>query len=194
MPLALDIDPVGFVEAEKALAGVPGAFKRAAAESINRGLIAGRKVAAQRIRERYAIKAAALKGEGMKLRKAGWNKLAGALEARGQMLPVSLFSPRAKWKTVAGRRRQFVSVKILKGRGVRRIVKGGFMPGKFGKVFERRQPARLPIYPVMTIGVPFMIGYKRISTLVQNAMAHATQLRMEHLVKFYLDRQRSPAR
>lgn len=192
MPVALHIDVVGFKEAEKMLAGIPKAFPRAAAEAINRGLIAGRKVATQGIRARYNIKAAALKGEGMKLKKASWGKLEGELGSRGQMLPVSLFSPSARVRRVVrrGPRRQFITVAIIKGH--RRLIKGGFMPGKGGKVFERRQEDRLPIFPVSTIGVPFMIGQKQISVRAQEAIARTTQQRLEHLVQFYLSRQRSP--
>ena len=174
------------------LAGIPRACPRAAAEAINRGLIAGRKVASQEIRQRYNIKAAALKGEGMKLQKASWGKLAGALQSKGQMLPISLFSPSARVRRIVrrGPRRQFITVAVIKGH--RRLVKGGFMPGKGGKFFKRRQEDRLPIFPVSTIGVPFMIGYKRIAAQVQEAMALGTQKRLEHLVKLYLSRQHSP--
>ena len=191
MPVALTVDAIGFAEAEKALAGIPKAFPRAAAEAINRGLVSGRKVASQRIRTRYNIKAATLKGQGMALKKASWGKLSGELGSRGPMLPVSLFSPSARMRRVVrrGARRQFITVAIIKGH--RRLIKGGFMPGKGGKVFERRQEDRLPIFPVSTIGVPFMIGQKRISVQVQETIARVAQQRLEHLVKFYLDRQRS---
>jgi hypothetical protein len=193
MSLALAIQPVGFAEAEKALAGIDKAFPRAAAEAINRGLIAGRKVAVQGIRGRYNIKSSALKEEGMKLQKASWGKLSGAIQSRGSMLPVSLFEPRARVRRIVrrGPRRQFITVAIIKGH--RRLIRGGFMPGKGGKVFERRQEDRLPIFPVSTIGVPFMLGGKRISVRVQETIARATQKRLEHLVKLYLDRQHSPA-
>ena len=194
MPVALHIETVGFAEAEKMLAGIPKAFPRAAAEAINRGLVAGRKVATQGIRARYNIKAAALKGEGMKLKKASWGKLEGELGPLGQMLPVSLFSPSARVRRLVrrGPRRQFITVAIIKGH--RRLIKGGFMPGKGGKVFERRQEDRLPIFPVSTIGVPFMIGSKQISGRAQETIARATQQRLEHLVQFYLSRQHSPVR
>jgi hypothetical protein len=193
MPVAVHIEPVGFKEAEKLLRGIPKAFPRAAAESINRGLVSGQKVASQEIRQRYNIKAAALKGEGMALKKASWGKLSGALQSKGHMLPISLFSPSVRVRRVVrrGPRRQFVTVAVIKGH--RRLIKGGFMPGKGGKIFQRRQEDRYPIFPVSTIGVPFMIGYKRISAQVQEALARATQRRLEHLVNLYLSRQRSPA-
>lgn len=192
MPVALHIEPVGFKEAEKLLAGIPKAFPRAAAEAINRGLVAGRKEATQEIRQRYNIKAAALKGKGMELKRASWGKLAGALQSKGQMLPISLFSPSVRVRRVVrrGPRRQFITVAVIKGH--RRLVKGGFMPGKGGKIFQRRQQDRLPIFPVSVIGVPFMIGSRRISADVQQIMARATQQRLEHLVKFYMNQHRSP--
>jgi hypothetical protein len=192
MPVALNIEPVGFKEAERLLAGIPKAFPRAAAEAINRGLVAGRKEASKEIRQRYNIKAAALKGEGMALKKASWGKLAGALQSKGSMLPISLFAPRVRIRRVVrrGPRRQFVTVAVIKGH--RRLVKGGFMPGKGGKIFQRRQQDRLPIFPVSVIGVPFMIGSRGISKDVQQTMARAAQQRLEHLVKFYLNQHRSP--
>ena len=187
MPLALSIEGIGLKEAQKALAGVDKAYPRAAAEAINRGLIAGRKSAGQDIRKRYNIKATPLKAA-IKLKNARWGSLDGSLEAKGPMLPIGLFDAKAKVKQVVrrGPRRQFVTVAVIKGH--RRLVKGGFMPGIGGKVFERRQPDRLPIWPVSTIGVPFMIGQRGISEEVQETIASATNKRLEHLVKFYLDR------
>lgn len=187
MPLALSIEGIGFKEAEKALSGIDKAYPRAAAEAMNRGLVAGRKVAGQDIRKRYNIKATPLKAA-MDLKKASWGKLEGALQAKGPMLPIGLFDPKTKVKQVVrrGPRRQFVTVAVIKGH--RRLIKGGFMPGIGGKVFQRRQPDRLPIFPVSTIGVPFMVGQRGIAEQVQEVIARATQTRLEHNVKFYLDR------
>jgi Prophage minor tail protein Z (GPZ) len=185
MPIALTITPKGFEEAEKILRGIPNAFPKAAAEAINRGLIAGRKVAVQGIRTRYNIKASAIKGEGMKVNKASWTKLDGTLESKGPMLPVSLFSPIVKTKRIVrrGARRQFVTVMIIKGN--RKLVKGAFA-SKSGKIFERRQEARYPIFPVSTIGVPFMIGSVGVAKKVQETIAKVTTERLEHNVALFL--------
>jgi hypothetical protein len=183
MGLSISIVPEGFAEAEKMLRGIKDGFPKAAANAINVGLVAARKVAVQKIRQRYAIAASALKGEGMKVKKASWAKIAGLLEAKGPMLPVALFSASARWRRIGGRRIRVVSAKIIKGQ--RKIIKGAFMP-KAGKVMERRQPVRLPIFPVYTIGVPYMVRKQNIQKQVQVVMAKATQKRLDHNVQHLL--------
>lgn len=180
----MTITTQGFKEAEKALSGMKNGFPRAAAEAINRGLIAGRQEAVKDIRARYNIKAGALKGEGMVIKRANWTQIGGTLEAKGPMLPVALFSPTVKTKRVVrrGPRRQFVSVTII--RGSRKLVKGAFMTGT-GKVMERRQEARFPIFPVSTIGVPFMVGYLGIAEKVEAKIAEVTMARLAHNVAFF---------
>jgi hypothetical protein len=61
-------------------------------------------------------------------KKSRWTKIAGTLEAKGPMLPVSLFKPSIRIKRVVrrGPRRQSVSVAIVKGK--RKLLKGAFMP------------------------------------------------------------------
>jgi len=187
MPLTLSIVPQGFKEAEKALMGLKNGFPRAASDAINRGLIAGRKVAVKRIRERYAIKARDLKGEGMKIKKSRWTQLDGSLNAKGPMLPVVLFSPQVRLKVIKGQKRQVVSVKILKSS--RKVVKGAFMAR--GRVWERRQSDRYPIFPVSTIGVPYMIRRQKISEEVEETIAKATQKNLDHNVQWLLNGKKS---
>jgi len=179
--LAIQIKTTGFKEAEKALANVKNGFPKAATEAINRGLIAGRQEATKDIRARYNIKAGALKGEGFTIKKASWTAIGGTLEAKGPMLPVKLFSPTVRTKRIVrrGPRAQFVSVAII--RGSRKLVKGAFMTSS-GNVMERRQPERYPIFPVSTIGVPFMVGYLGIATKVEERIAEITEKRLAHNV------------
>jgi Prophage minor tail protein Z (GPZ) len=183
MSLKVDIIPEGFKEAEKTLNGIANGFPRAAAEAINRGLVAGRKVATQLIRSRYNLTAAAAKGA-IVVKRASWGKIGGALEARGPMLPISIFKPTVRTRRVVrrGPRRQFVSVSIIKGN--RKLVKGAFViPG--GKVMERRQAERFPIFPVSTIGLPFMMGQLGILTKVEEVIAKVTQERLAHNVALF---------
>jgi hypothetical protein len=172
LALIVGIVPVGFETAEKALAGIAKGYPKAAADAINRGLVTGRKVAVMSIRTKYNIKSGDLKSEGFIIKKASWGNLNGSLDAKGPMLPTDLFSPKVKFKrtTKRGPRRQFVTVMIK--RGSRKLVKGAFSD-HYGRVLERRQPEKYPIFPVSTIGVPFMVGSMEISDKVQEAIASA---------------------
>lgn len=175
----MDIVPAGFAEAEKALKGVANGFPRAAAEAINRGLIAGRKQADQGIRARYNIASAAVKSE-LLINKANWSSLSGSLEAKGPMIPLAKFAPTVRLKRVTrrGPRRQFLTAAIIKG--ARKLIKGAFMAK--GRVWERRQAARTPVFPVSTIGIPFMVGYVGVAPKVEESIARATAQRLEHNV------------
>jgi len=179
MPIAISIVPEGFAAAEKALKNVANGFPRAAADAINRGLISGRKQADQGIRARYNIKSAAVKSE-LLINKANWSSLSGSLEAKGPMIPLGKFAPTVKVKRVArrGARRQFVTVTIIKGS--RKLVKGAFMAK--GRIWERRQDERTPIYPVSTIGIPYMVGYVGVAKKVEETIARVTAQRLEHNV------------
>jgi hypothetical protein len=179
MALALAIVPQGFEEAARLLKGIKNGFPKAASEAINRGLIAGRKVAAMGIRQRYNIKSGDVKGKGMVIKRSTAATVSGTLEASGPMLPVALFAPRTK---AAKGKRRTVSVMIIKGR--RKVIKGAFMTPA-GKVKERRQPDRYPIFTVSTIGVPFMVSYQGISSKVQETIAKATADRLAHNVALF---------
>lgn len=107
MPLALTITPKGFEEAMKAMQAAGKNAQKAARDAIQRGLTTGRKIADQEIRQRYAIKSAAVKAE-MTVKVAGLN---GSVEAKGPNLPVSLFAP------MVDRKRKMVTVEIIKDAG-----------------------------------------------------------------------------
>lgn len=185
MPIQIAIVPQGFEDAAKQLRKIDGAFPEAAAEAINRGLISGRTVAVKSIRGRYAIKASDLKEAGMKIKRASWQRVEGSLNAKGTMLPVSLFSAKSKVRRVGGKRKVFVFAKIIKG--PQKLVKGAFMT-RPGKVMERRQNARYPIFPVSTIGVPYMVRQRKISGTVQETITEATAKRLTHNVNRMLAR------
>lgn len=170
MAMVVGIVPIGFEAAAKALEGIKNGYPRATANAINKGLVAGRKVATMSIRAKYNIKSGDLKSEGFKLNNASWGNLNGSLDAKGPMLPVSLFAPKVTFKRTVrrGPRRQFVTVMIK--RGSRKLVKGAF-GDHFGRVLERRQPEKFPVFPVSTIGVPFMVGSGDIAPKVEAAIA-----------------------
>jgi hypothetical protein len=184
MGLALNIKSVGFEGARKMLRKVPEAFPRAASEAINRGLISGRKIAAKAIRGRYNISSAVVKEQGMNIKKASWIKVGGTLEAKGTMLPVTLFKPSVRWKRTPKGRRQFVRVAII--RGTRKPLKAAFMAKN--RIWERidQIDPRSRIHPVSTIGVPHMIGQTGVSKQVEETIVDATQRRLKHNVARFM--------
>lgn len=184
MSLNLTIVPKGFAEADKALQGIKGAFPKVISESINYGLRSGSTMAAKSVTARYNIASAAIKGEGLKVQKANHSNLSGFLKARGPMLPVSLFKPKVtRLKKLGGRQR--VTAAIIRKQG--KVIKGAFaILGN--KIFERRQPDRLPIWPVMTIGIPYMLRYMGIVKKVQDTIINKTEERLAHRVSFMLSK------
>lgn len=156
MAMVVGIVPIGFDAAAKALEGIKDGYPKAAANAINKGLVAGRKVATMEIRKKYNIKSGDVKSEGFKINNASWGNLTGSLDAKGPMLPVDLFAPKFTFKRTVrrGPKRQFVTVSIK--RGSRKLVKGAF-GDHFGRVLERRQPEKYPVFPVSTIGIPYMV-------------------------------------
>lgn len=183
MPIALAIVPQGFAEAEKALKGINNGFPKAAAEAINKGLVAGRQVAVSGVGGRYNIGAGAARGQ-MTIKKASWGTMSGRLEAKGPMLPASLFKPSVRYKRIRrrGPRAQFVSVAIIKGN--RKEVKQAFMAQ--GRIWERRGPGRdAPIGIVSTIGIPYMVRQTGILNRIEARIAEVTLARLAHNVALF---------
>jgi len=180
MSFSIHIDPQGFKEAQASLAHVKNGFPRAASRAINRGLVAGRKLATKLIRARYAIKAGEAKARGFEIQKAKPSQLGGALRVKGTMLPISLFAPGLAKPPKKGQRK-VVQVMIVKGR--RKVLEGAFTPdGR--RIFERRQPARYPIFPVFTIGVPQMLGSLKIAKEVEARIAESIATNLVSEVRF----------
>jgi len=184
MSMVLTVHPEGFAAAELKLMGVSKGAPKAISEAINRGLTAGQTFAVKRIRERYNATAAGLKS-GFRMKKASWEAMGGELAARGPMLKVDVFSPSVRGGRMSKRKgyiAQSVSVMII--RGNRRVLnpdargRGGFMTPRGVK--ERRQDSRYPIYPVMTIGIPYMFGKLEIFEGTQKRIDEITDKRLEH--------------
>jgi hypothetical protein len=160
--IVLKIDAKALIPVGNKLIALTKNMNKHVAASINIGLNQGKPIAEGLITGRYNIGTPSL---GIKRASAG--NLSGALKGTGGMLPVSQFGPSQSGKAV--------SVAIL--RGSRKVigpgsrgpgVSGAFMVG--GRVMERRQPERYPIYPVMTIGIPQMLGSKAVSNPARDAM------------------------
>jgi hypothetical protein len=188
MGFAMGIIPIGFKEAEEALKRIHNGYPAAVSEAINRSLEAGRTAAAKAITARYTIKSSVIKASGLEMKKATYSNLNGTLNITGRPLPVTDFSPDVR---VLGGRQQ-VSVAII--RGQKKLVKSAFQISG-GRIMERKfvgakkgakRPGRLPILPVMTIGVSEMAAQKQIHELVQSRMQEALATRLKHNVEYEL--------
>lgn len=171
--VTMSVQAQGFKEAERLLQGIKGAFPRIAAKAINYGLRAGRTAATVAIRKRYDIKSSVLKEQALRINKATSTTMEGALEAKGTMLPISLFvkSKTPKFKQFGKRKYQVVYATVVKGK--RKLVQGAFMAKD--RIWERRGEARdAPLGIVSTIGVPSMIKQLDISKQVTDRIAKST--------------------
>lgn len=178
MPIVMGIVPVGFKQAEKALAGIKNGYPRAMTDAINRALVAGRTAAVKSIGEHYAIKAATLKHPGMELKKASWSDQNGELIIKGNMLNVGRFTPSIRMSFG----RQQVSVTII--RGQKKFIKGAFNTPK--GVVIRTGKSRYPVTGVVTIGASHMAGERHISELIQRTIGKAVTTRLHHNVEYAL--------
>jgi hypothetical protein len=149
-------------------------MRKIVAKSINKGLTEGKPMAEGLITGRYNIGA-----PNLGIKRATAATLSGDLKGTGGMLPVSQFGPSTAGKVV--------SVTILRGNrkaitpGSRGPgISGAFMVG--GRVMERRQPERYPIFPVMTIGIPQMLGSKAVSNPTREFMGKVSSSEYGKLV------------
>jgi Prophage minor tail protein Z (GPZ) len=196
MAVAFTISTHGFKEAERALAGIPKGFPKAAADAINRGLIAGRELASSKIYGTYNIGKGSAKG-GLTMKKASWGNLSGSLEARGSMLPIQTFKPTVSRRRTGGGggRRAFgayqqrVTVAVLRG-GKKLIGPKGGTSGAFqipdGRIMERRQSSKYPIFPVSAIGIPHMLGALKVGDEVHQRMSEIINKRLAANVALFL--------
>jgi hypothetical protein len=187
MPLIISITNPDLEAVSKLLKGVVTnrAPERAIQEAINRSLLAGRTAASTGIRARYNISAANVK-EDIDLKQASFINLTGSLSYKGPMLPIEAFKP-----TVRSRRAyrrgpiyQYVNVTIIKGN--RKLVTGAFMKGESGRVMERKQPSKYPIFRVMTIGIPYMVRQTGIVNVIESRMNEVYNSRLESNIQAML--------
>jgi hypothetical protein len=174
----MGIVPVGFKQAEKALAGIQNGYPKAMTDAINRALVAGRTAAAKAITAHYAIKSSALKEAGIELKKASWAKQEGGLVIKGHMLNVGRFTPSIRMSFG----HQHVSVTIIKGQ--KKLIRGAFNTPK-GVVIRTGQ-SRRPITGVVTIGASHMAGERHISEEIQRTIGKAVTTRLHHNVEYAL--------
>lgn len=155
--LQIKIDAAQLVMEGKKIGSLADKFPKEITASINKALVAGKKHATELIKTTYNVKSAPIK-----VNKGG---MVGSIESDGPMKSVKVMSPEPVGKGV--------SVEII--RGSRKVVGvSGKGMGAFrlpdGRIMERRQAARFPIYPVSTIGIPQMLGSHKVADPTQKEM------------------------
>jgi hypothetical protein len=178
--LLMGVVPLGFKEAEKALEGIKNGYPRAAKNAINVGLQKGKDTAVEAITHRYVMSNSKVK-QGIKVEKASLNNLKGNLDINGEMQRIDQFRPKIRYiRGSRGPKRQLVSVTII--RGQTKVVKGAFkIPD--GRVMERRQKDRFPIFPVSTIGIAHMAGHHEVAPKIQKAINSTISSQLNSNVK-----------
>lgn len=178
--LTIKIDDRQFKAMAKKLMKLTTDAPKLIANSINQGLDEGMPFAASTISSIYNI--GGVEGQ-LAVHKASAGSLKGDITGTGGMLPVSQFSPDVSVTTGSrGRPAQTITVEIK--RGSRKPImpsamgRGAFMIGD-GRIMERRQHERFPIYPVSTIGIPQMLGSKAVSIPVQDKIGEVALNKLE---------------
>lgn len=157
------------------LSNVSREMRTQVAKAINNGLKETKPFAEGLVSQTYNVPTPNL---GIKY--AGAGNMEGYLKASGGMKPVTEFQPMAVGKSV--------SVEIIRGQR-KSIVPGSRGPesisGAFllpdGRVMGRRQAERYPIFPVSTIGIPNMLGSKKVSNPARDRMAELIRDRIAQL-------------
>jgi hypothetical protein len=185
--LVMGVIPLGFKEAEKRLEGIKNGYPRAAKDAINKGLQVGKDTAIDAITHRYVMSDSKVK-QGIKIERATLNDLKGNLDINGEMQRIDKFHPRIRYiRGSRGPRRQLVSVTII--RGHTKVVKGAFkIPD--GRIMERRQKDRFPIFPVSTIGIAHMAGHHSVAPVIQKAINSTINTQLNHNVEQVLQQQK----
>jgi hypothetical protein len=174
MAVQISIDTRDLQRAVKKLLKLEKDMRPNIAKAINKGLDVGKPQAETMISSIYNVPTPALG-----LEKANAGKLEGNIKGSGGMIPVSQFDPVAVGRSVSvsiirGTRHRIMSTN--RGRG------GGafFLPD--GRVFARRGDSRYPIAPVMAIGIPRMLGSKKVSEPVRENMTNITMQELTNLI------------
>ncbi len=180
MPVKFEIDAGDLKRAVEKLQKLDREMLPNIAKAVNKGIDVGKPHAEQMITGIYNIGSPNL---GVKHATPG--DLVGEVRSGGsRSLPVSQFDPSASGGPIG----QVVSVHII--RGNRRAIvpssrgpgiSGAFMIGD-GRVMERRQDSRFPIFPVSTIGIPSMLGSKKVSNPVRDNMREITLAELVRLI------------
>jgi hypothetical protein len=164
-------------------ADVRGKIGKATVRALNRAIDTAQTIANRKIRERYNVKAAAVRKAFKKKRAHGKQSYAVAeLEISGVRIPLIEFG--ASWSR---KMRPGASVRVLKG-GSRKRIAGAFIGvhGATGtrQVFVRFGKAPHEIRSLRSISVPQQFTHKAVLTAVQEATREAFSKNFAQQLKF----------
>lgn len=164
-------------------ADVRGKIGKATVRALNRAIDTAQTIANRKIRERYNVKAAAVRKAFKKKRAHGKQSYAVAeLEISGVRIPLIEFG--ASWSR---KMRPGASVRVLKEGGRKRIA-GAFIGvhGASGarQVFIRTSKERYPIKALRSVSVPQQFTHKTVLKAVQQATREAFSKNFRQQLKF----------
>ncbi len=165
----------GLDELKKKLKDDEKKRNKALAEALNRTAIRGKDEVKKGVTERYTVKASEVNGS-MTTRKASQNRLESEIRVFGnsrkfgrslnviRFMETSVTLAQAKKRLKLGTLNQ-LHFKFLKGSD-KKIIPGAFIGNKGRTVFERTGDKRLPIKPVLVVGVGQMLMHRNVHKTV----------------------------
>lgn len=193
MPVSINIDTSGLKAFEKKLWNLEKQIPGATASALNRTLDYTSSQWAKLITQRYSVKSAEVK-KSISKKLANKSTLSANISVNGHRLSFAHFPHNPK---IPGTRRG-VKVKITKDSGYKQIrtkqkpfvaTTGAKSADKIQyNVFKRTTEKRYPIVVMRTLSIPQMASYKGISEKVQEAAQRKLEERIEHEVKWRLEK------
>lgn len=157
-------------------ANVDRVLPQATARALNRTATTVRAQASRRIRERYNLKAGAIRAQ-MRISRANRGRLTAEVIASGRPIPLIEFSARQT--------RKGVSVQVIRGR--RKVRLHAFVAkmrtGHVG-VFERTSSKRLPIRELFSVSLPSAFTQKEILTSIEQVAVERFRIELERELRF----------
>lgn len=191
-------------EAKRLLAGIPGGIEKAARQSINDALAAGKTAVSVGIRQQYTVKASTIK-ETIRVKKASQHRLQGELQSKGETLSTRHFRHSPSGEATTGSNRKPIRVTIKKGKSTKFktgfLWNGGHETDKhaiFVRAGEKRKATKGyhagKNYKVEALkkstspSVPQMAGESSVSEYVQERVGDVFESRMSHHTRRLLEK------
>lgn len=172
--IKIKIDIKGIEEVRKALD--PKVFQKVITRTMNKTADQARTAATKKIREEYNIKASRVH-EGISTTKATWQRPEVIIRARGRTPGLQHYDARQTT-------RKGVTVKV---KGVRKTIKGGFMPKAIIGIYKRKGKERLPIKRLFGPSLPSMMKVVGVPE-IEKAVNEKVQKTFEHELEWELSR------
>lgn len=177
----IEISAEALERAEKILANVPKGAERAAANALNRGLSRVKTGAIRRVKQVYAVQAAALSAAtNTRINKASTGNLCGYISFSGAKIPLYKFNVTPK----APGTRQLVTAGVMKGGGA--VFESAFiarMQSGHTGIFEREGKPRFPVEEIMGLAAAQMVGNEKIMEPLEEEAQQLVNERLEHEIE-----------